>query len=868
MNDLESPTSFSDWLKLRRKQLDLTQEELAQRAGCSIFALRKIEAGERRPSKQLAALLAHSLEIPPADQQTFIRVARGELNLERLAAPSHLGISVCIPELVAEAPPRRLPLPAAPLVGRQPEMSALERLFGDPQCRLLTLTGLGGIGKTRLAVEFASSQLSMFPGGIYYVSLASLKSPDLIIPAIADAFGVNFSGPSEPKEQLLSYVTNLTRLPLLLVLDNLEHLLSPCPVPGCSFDMALLVMEFLQRLPNLKILATSRERLNLQGEWMFELHGLPVPPLGFAGSLDDYGATNLFLLSARRAQADFEIPSDQQLALIRICRMLDGVPLAIELAAAWVGLLSPQEIAHEIAASLDFLSTSMRDVPERHRSIRATFEHSWKLLSDDECLVLQRLSLFNGGFYRQAAEQIVGATLPVLASLHAKSLVRRQDSGRYDLHEVIRQYALAHFECDPQALEVRDRYCEYYLTLLKQSEQALKSAAQYATIRTMAIEMYNVRAAWLYALQQKKFQLIGQALRSFGWLCDIAGWLQEGIEQIEPVIQALRLHEADEEHIKILGNALANQGLLYFRKGQFNQAHAVWQESLAILQPIGDAGLLTVPLIYNGILAHLFGDIAQARGLIEEGLACARAAGDEWFQAYALYNQGYIASLTGHYAEGYEQMLAGLASWRAFGDPSSIALGLNYIAPTAIKLGYVDQAQAYLQESLSLCMEVGDRWGLGTAYRNLGLTALAKGDPSEAQSLIRKSLDIFGEYIVGWDIARSLTYLGDAIFMTGELSKAEEIYLEALRVAVEVRSTPVALDAVVGLARLQLQAGRAERAFELLYYVQNHPAGIQVTRDNADQIILEAKSQLDAPCIEAIEERAQRISLEALLYSF
>jgi predicted ATPase len=622
-------------------------------------------------------------------------------------------------------------------------------------------------------------------------------------------------------------------------------------------------MELLQRLPNLKILATSRERLNLQGEWMFELHGLPVPPSGFTGRLEDYGAVTLFTFSARRVRPDFEISCADQSAVVRICSLLEGIPLAVELAAAWVGLLSPDEIADEIACSMDILSTSMRDVPARHRSIRATFDHSWRLLSKDECRSLQRLAVFHGGFTRPAAAQIAGASLPVLASLHAKSLIRHPDSGRYDLHEVIRQYALAHFESDPERDEILDRFAAYYLDLLRDREPALKSAAQHAVIRELSVEMENVRAAWSWAIQRNRIDLIAEALGSFGWLCDVAGWLGEGIELMQPVVKALRGRDAEGDQ-KILGYTLAQQGLLYFRKGWFDQAQAAWDESLVILRPSSDARLLALPLIYRSILYHLMGDLDRAQALLEEGLACARAAGDRWAEAYAIFNQGYIASQTGHYAEGYDQMQDGLARWRELGDTSSIALGLNYIAPTAIQLGYLEQTQAYLEESLALCSQVGDRWGLGTAYRNLGLTALAQGQPFEAQSLLRKSLDIFGEYIVGWDIARSLTYLGDAKLMTDDLTCARKIFPQALRVALEARSTPVALDALIGLARLHQLDSEAKRAYELACFVLLNPASVLVTRENAAQIILQAGRHLDTETIQAIEAQAAGLTIETI----
>jgi predicted ATPase len=331
----------------------------------------------------------------------------------------------------------------------------MAKLFNDPQCRLLTLTGMGGIGKTRLALEFAWRHKDMFSDGVTYVPLASINSVESIVPAIAEAFAFSFSGPTDPKEQLFNFMSDGMKHTTLLVLDNFEHLIAR------SSAAAELVHEVLQRMPSLKILTTSREQLSLHGEWMYELHGLPVPPAEFTKQLESYSAATLFVQCAQRIQPDFEITEEEKPAVARICHMLEGIPLAIELAAAWVGMLTCREIADEIESNIDILTTTMRDIPERHRSMRATFDHSWRLLSNAERDVLRRLSVFRGGFYRHAAEIIAGASLSSLASLVFKSLVRRTGNGRYDLHEVIRQYALAYLaKNESQYDATRDHHWE------------------------------------------------------------------------------------------------------------------------------------------------------------------------------------------------------------------------------------------------------------------------------------------------------------------------------------------------------------------------------------------------------------------------
>ena len=884
------PVIFGEWVKRRRKTLDLTQEELAQRAGCSKFALRKIESGERKPSRQLAELLAKALEIPPEEHQMFIRVARGETSLERLHPPplNSSFPSISDTSTLASTPVQsaisgrvlsaqqlntslqagpasiRLPLQPTPLLGRDSELVAMERLFNDQQCRLLTLTGMGGIGKTHLAIEFATKKQSSFPAGVFYVPLAPINSPDAIVPAIADVFGFVFSGPSDPKEQLLNYLAMQLNQPMLLVLDNLEHLL----IQSVSEDKqgaAELISEFLQRLSKIKILATSRERLNLQGEWTYELHGLAIPPDEFSGNLEDFSAVVLFLQSALRSKADFDLTADEKTALIHICQLLDGTPLAIELAAAWVGMLSCQEILAEIHTNIGFLTTSMRDVPERHRSLRATFDHSWTLLSEHERDVLSRLSVFRGGFDRRGAEKVACATLPLLASLVSKSLVRRNREGRYDLHEVIRQYAMSRLDEDEgRCLESCDLHSEYYLELVSEYEKKLKSSSQQAAMRDMTLELDNMRAAWNWGIKRGNFETLGKAVRSFGWFFEVSGLIRDGIEQLELLIQAFQELKRNDELNRLLGLAFLHQGLLYFRKGLFVRAEKLYENSIAILSPTKDQALLADGFIFLGTITHLNGEYVKSRDLLKEGLECAQASNDQWFEAYAIYNLGYVDSLVGDYQKGYEQMLVGLDMWRAIGDPHYIALGLNFLVTTLVKLEHYEEAKDLMRESIALCEKAKNRWGMGTAYRYLGSVYLAEGHYIEAQAHFHKSLEVFGKYTEGWDIALSLFYLGKASMVAGNPTEARENYLKALRISIDSHSIPIAMDTLLGLAHLQNQAGNSENALEISLHVLNYQDITKETRDCAIEVGNEARKMLTENQIQAIKEYVLNKSIEEI----
>jgi predicted ATPase/transcriptional regulator with XRE-family HTH domain len=869
MGDLDTFVSFGEWLKQRRKALDLTQAELADRAGCSVFALRKIESGVRRPSKQLAALLAKNLEIPAEEQSKFIKIARGELSVERLTLPPRLTAADQFPrpQSFATLNPTNIPRPAYTLVGREVELATLSRLFSEPQCRLLTITGHGGVGKTRLAIEFATTQRSQFPSGIFYVSLGPLNSPDLIVSAIADVLGFSFSGSVEPKEQLIQYFASRHKQPFLLVLDNIEHLLANTSATA-STTAELCVAEILQRLPAARILVTSRERLNIQSEWTFKLQGLPVPPADLERELEEFSAMALFLQSARRSSVNFEPGPSDHLYIRQICRLVDGTPLAIELAAAWVAVLSCQEIAGEIEINLDFLATDMHDVSERHRSLRAAFNHSWALLSAEERQALCKLSIFRGGFRREAAEKVAGATLAQLAALISKSLLYRNDTGRYEFHEVIRQFSEALFYEKTHYSLTCDQHSLYYLTLLQKREKDLKSSLQGEVIRELTEEIDNIRFACSWAIDHGNYLDIQPALSCIGLFFDIRGWLREGIEHFEDLIQALRKYPDDAVYQKILGQTLIQQGLLILRLGNYNLAYSLFEESLAILRPYHDPALLPGPLIFMAVIRFLKGDFEQAFRLVEDGIAHARSVGDLWYEALGVFNQGYFLGQTGQYEAAYEKMHAGIDLWRKLGDHHFTAMGLNFLSYTAIQLGCYEEASGFLQESLQLSLQIGDRWGSGTAYRHLGLVELAQANYHEAKSLIQKSLDLFNELGMRWDIIQSLINLGQTHTGLGDLAQARRIFLDAIPQAIEINAIPLVVEDLFGLACIHETEQNWEAANHLLNFVRNQPSGTEQIKEQAKKMaarleLILKPDQISKPPAQSLPEILDYLALGA-----
>jgi predicted ATPase/DNA-binding XRE family transcriptional regulator len=865
---LEVPTSFGDWLRRRRKTLDLTREDLANLASCSVSALRKLETGERRPSKQLAALLAASLQIPPDEHKNFIHMARGELLADRFTFTAPESGRDREPQRATTASSTRLPIPPLPLVGREPELASLEQLLQNPACRLLTLVGSGGIGKTRLAIEVAHRHQVIFPSGVCFISLASLSSPSFLITTLSDALGLSFSNPMDQQEQLLSFLVSQAGQPFLLVMDNLEHLLDQPGNEGLIAGADMFILELIQRVTNLKIMVTSRTRVNVQGEWIFELKGLPVPTVGQFTGIEGSSAVKLFLQRTMQVKPDFVFTPEEKKAVVEICQMVEGSPLAIELAAAWTRILTCREIAREIESNLDILETSMRHIPERHRSMRATFDHSWKLLLNEERRLLRQLSVFQGGFLREAAEQVAGATLPSLASLVSQSLLNRKENGRFDFHVLIRQYALSHFASDADNETVKDRHSDFYLRLLRDHGVALRGTAQQTVIRELTDEIDNVRIAITWAIKREKILLLGQALHCFTWFCDIRGWLSEGIEQCEFVVKALHAGSESEERRITLGIALGGQGMLYFRQGQYDRALTLLKESLDLLRPIGDPALLPDKLIIYGVIMFLCGRIASARMSIDEGLACAQTVGDSWHEALGLLNRGIMYDMSGQYLEAYDQMYAGLNMWRTLGDQRMVALALNFLSPTTIRLERYEEAHALLQESLALTTQLGDRWGMGTAYRCLGMVALAQSNASLAESLILKSIALFTELGARWDIARALTTLGEVKLSAQDLSEARQTFMDALRLATERKTFPLILDALIGLAQLQAQTGENDQALEICIYVLSHSASTYEAKERARRLRTKVETHLSDQEIESAIQCSANQTLEHILEKY
>lgn len=852
----------------RLLQLDPLEEE-AHRQLMLLLTLNGQRNAALAQYESCRQILAEELGLEPTPETTalFERIRDGEIG----AAPG--------PAPPASPPPVRVPAPSTPLVDREEELAQIIEHLSDPACRLLTLIGPGGIGKTRLAIQAALQMAEaetgdgerMFPHGVFFIPLAPLTSASLLVSTIADALDFSFYSGEDPGGQLLDY---LRQKQLLLVLDNFDHLLAQ---PGVD-----LPAEILQQAPQVKILAVSRERLNLQGEWLLPLQGLsvPEPPPRPAPQEDaawdgaeTFSAVQLFLQRARAVSPDFSLQGEAKPCVARICRLVEGIPLAIELAAAWIRMLSCPEIARQIEHNLDFLTTSLRNVPERHRSLRAVFDYSWQLLPPEEQQALRKLAVFRSGFQAEAAQRVAGASLPLLTALADKSLVRA-DAGRYVRHLLLWQYAAEKLDEVPAEREqVQDLHCQYYAAFLGQREARLNGGQQVEALAEIGQEIENVRVAWSYAIERGKLAAIEQALESLFHFYDMRSWFQEGLEAFERAAARLAEEGGDEEAASrpeaeiVLARLQARQGWFAFQLGRQAEAEALLQDSLARLRRLDTAAArraLVFPLNYLGAVYRHLGQYEPAKQHLQESLALCRELDDRPGLSIAFNILGQVAYLQGDYAQARDFCQESLAVKRDTGDQWGMAFSLTTLGQVAYALAEYAEAKRLFQESLIIRREIADQRGIALGLNSLGDVALALHDYREAEALFQESQAIFNQIGNRWGVTFSAARLGDVARALGQHQAAGDHFSQALRLAMEIEAVPLALDALVGMAALRLEAGglEPERVLAILTLVLNHPAGSRENQDRAAGLLAGLEPQLAVEAVAAAWAGAQALTLE------
>jgi predicted ATPase/DNA-binding SARP family transcriptional activator len=852
-------------------------DESALRRVMQVYALAGERASALTEYKECIERLHDEMGVPPQAETTELYEAIKKNELGRAASRSPVGNLAAF-------------VPSSPFIGREAELIRVASWLDEPDARLLTLLGAGGMGKTSLALESALEYGARFEHGSYFVPLASVGA-DRLVSAIAQALGLAFHGRSDPQIQLFSY---LREKHLLLVLDNFEQLK----------ERAGLIPGILAHAPRVRILVTSREWLNLPQEVVLDLQGLPFPKAkDLPGSqLEDYGAVQLFVQNARRVHWSFSLPPEAR-GVARICALVEGMPLGIELAAAWVRVIPCDEIAQEIERDLGFLATTLGGIPERHRSLRVVFDFSYNRLAAEEQRAFRKLSVFRAGFSRAAAEHVARATLPILATLANHSLLRRRAAGRYDIHELLRQYGEEKLRADPdEDATTREAHATYYADYLHHRQVALKGPGQRKMLQEIGEEIDNLRAAWDWAVEHRRDPEIAQAFDGLFIFLRIRSQFKEGAQVLARAAGVLE----ETKHALLRGELLARQATFLELLGQFDEARAALEYALAALPPDDPAArsARAFALVELGTVMLRLGDLVQAKQLLEQGQELYQATQDLGGIANALRWLGQIASdLDGNYAASEQLYGASIALYRQVGDQRGVAALLNNSAMAAGDLGKYAEAKQFLRESIALHQELGDRYGIALALNNLGAVEQMEGAYADAWEHFQESSDIRREvgdrfaialvegnlgrtaiYLKRYDqarehldaslalhrevgdrlgVARTLTKLGVLAMETHEAPAAKDYFLQALELAMASRAPTLEMEILSELAALWANSVPSNaRAVELAAFVHRHPTSDQFTKKAAARLLDELSLQLPPEIVLAAQASAQSRELE------
>lgn len=699
--------------------------------------------GAIRQFESCAQKLQAELGIQPQTEtkELFEAIRREDVRAKRIDHEEKREIA--LPDRVL-----KLPVPGTPFIGRQPEIDQIKSLITNPDNRLLTLVGPGGAGKSRLAIQVVSEVVDLFPNGVVFVSLAQLTSTEGMISTVAKALEFSFYREEESsRQQLLDY---LREKKLLLLLDNFEHLIGD--------GARALVVEMLSAARGLQLLVTSRTRLNMQGEQVFPIIGMETPHPAevyiwkdIEAEVKPYGAMQLFVDRARRVQPNFALMPDNLPDIARICKLVEGLPLGLELAATWLELLPPAEIASEISRSLDFLETDQIDVPDRQRSIRAVFESSWNLLTEKEREAFQRLSIFAGSFSREAAQDVSGVSLRTLLGLAGKSWLQQTDNGRFQLHELMRQYGVMRLQEDKgEWLATKDNHAAYFASFIERQTIALRCAKQKEALEAIAQEFdSNIPLAWDWLVTQGQFgTLIVKMLPGLYHYCDIRWTFRDLFPLLKSARRAVELSLIEEKtrdkeiQFAVLSAVETNEELAarYWVNNPAERFTKTW-----IL--VQERGLAKEMDLWFLLLARRYGWVVDFEEGIREqrqAIAFIREKGDAWDLGFALLLMG--GTLTAHFKfdEGESCLVEALDIFQGFEAKREQAEVLSFLGNIAFSRdGDLGEYNRLKQASQTLYESVGDQYGVGCLWQGFAANFSRSGEHERAFEAFRRQRQIY-----------------------------------------------------------------------------------------------------------------------------
>jgi predicted ATPase/transcriptional regulator with XRE-family HTH domain/Tfp pilus assembly protein PilF len=738
--------SFGSWLKEYRKAHDLTRGGLAQAIGCSPETIHKIEVGARRPSKQIADLLADYLHIPPSERAGFIEFARGTgRSMEALEAQEKEAIAtLALPSVPEHDPyPTNLRTPLTRLIGRDKELREIGDYLAQPGVRLLTLVGPPGIGKTRLSLQVGAwsvaTLLHSFPDGVFFIPLSSTSDLGLFPDTIARTLGLEDMSYGDP---LPGLIERLKEKEMLLLLDNFEQIVKAGPA----------VVELLESCPGLKVIVTSREVLHVRGEQQYPVPPLHVPDLAHAPTaklLANSESVTLFVERARAVKPDFALTDENATAVGAICAQLGGMPLSIELIAARVKLLTPQAllalmVGEEGSKQLHLLTGGAQDLPVRHRTLYDAIDWSYNLLDGNERIFLNRLSVFAGGCTLAAIEGVCNAKgdLPMsafegISSLLDKSLAeqeqdsKRQCEPRVSMLEVIREFARERLVASSEENSIRRWHAEYYLALAEAADPQLTTAEQDVWFNRLECDHDNLLSALTWSVEHGEVEIAARLSTALARFWDLHAHLVEGRYWLERVLAQFDAQMAPKMKAAVLRGA----GSLAQAQGDLKQAAKRLEESLALNRQIGDGSGTARSLNNLGIVYMDQGELERAALLFEESLVLRRRANDNWGIAATVSNFGLLELYRSNYERAVQLFEESLAVRKELGDTLGCAISLVNLGEAARKTGNYDQASEFFTEALMSLRDLGNKDLILGSLGGLATIASAQGLPRRAARL-------------------------------------------------------------------------------------------------------------------------------------
>jgi predicted ATPase/DNA-binding SARP family transcriptional activator len=913
------------WLSLDR------MHEPVHRNLMRLYAYAGQHSAALRQYEECARILDEELGVEP-DEETIelfeaIRTRRLASDSKPATTLKRLSVAGQLAQPLATVAPEAekrysLPVEPQPLVGRDIELAQLQNMLANPLCRLITLVGLGGMGKTHLALEVAHAlvdrQTSSFSDGIVFVPLADrvdVTDPaGVIIFAMAEALGLPLSGQTKPEQQVLNFLYNKK---MLIILDNLEHLLHHQQEQNYAAPVIDLLEKILERAAGVKLLVTSREPLQLQAEWRLDLEGLTYPPSEeheTADTLHSYSAVQLFVQLAQQVLPSYQLMQENTPYVRRLCRLVAGSPLALKLAAAWVRIFTCDRIVNDIEQNLDLLSTQMRNIPARQRSMRAVLDYTWRLLSPEEQRLLLALSVFRGGFTELAVAEVAGATPHLLAGLTDRGLLQVLSNAQgiqYRLHDLTRRYAATHLAANSAyEQEIREKHTSYYMNFLHKLHRALTGSEQPQALAVMRNNIENMHLMWERALAEGNLDALEKAVGSFWRYYWSRTPGQEGKQFFSDAISQLEQAHGLQEHPQyrsVLRIIYGMRGEFYYFLGDYELARIDFYKSLQLARQMGLRKEEIDMLVPLSSIARWRGETEIAQKQLLEALAVYRELRQQTSIADVLHELAQLYFYTGEYTKARECASESLSISKELGRTDWIGWALDAMAWVAFCQGEYVDAQKYYTESLSYFEQIEHQLGIALALGGLGMVTWASDREkyAEAQSLLERSLaiarHISHQFHVssrlnvlaqisndaeqyasaqkyaeeGLAVARkvgsslftanNLCCLAESLYYRGNLKESRAYVREALTLAYEIRQLPaltIALYCYATSLVIESELGESEeanlghqqvQALALLEQVSRHSACWTVYREKAGRLLNELKLKWPAEIIERAE---------------